>query len=67
MGSLDEKEKVVVVYYVLCNAGDDNKYICFIREVRGNVEDESPFTLRFLRVIMSAVDMWRDVFFVKER
>ena len=57
MGSLDEKEKVVVIYYVLCNAGDDNKRICCIQEVHGNVEDEAPFMLRVLRVSMPEVDM----------
>ena len=30
MVSLDEKEKVMVVYYVLCNAGDDkNAYVAY--------------------------------------
>ena len=45
MVSLDEKEKVIVVYYVLCNAGDDNKCIRCIQEIHGNVEDEVHFTL----------------------
>ena len=30
MVSWDEKEKVIVVYYVLCNAGDDkNAYVAY--------------------------------------
>ena len=57
MGSLDEKDKAVVVYYVLCNAGDDKKCIRCIQEVHGNVEYEAPFTSRVLRVSMSEVDM----------
>ena len=57
MVSLNEKEKVMVVYYVLCNAGDYKKCIRCIQEVHGNVEDEAPFTLRVLRVSMPKVNM----------
>ena len=57
MVSLNEKEKVMVVYYVLCNAVDDNKCIRCIQEVHGNVEDEVHFTLRVLRVSMPKVNM----------
>ena len=48
---------MMVVYYVLCNAVDDNKCIRFIQEVHGNVEDEVHFTLRVLRVSMPKVNM----------
>ena len=57
MGSLDKKEKVVVVYYVLGNASDDNKYLRCIQEVNGNVEDETPFTSRVLKVSIPEVNM----------
>ena len=57
MVSLNEKEKVMVVYYVLCNEVDDNKCIFCIHEVHGNVEDEVNFTLRVLRVSMPKVNM----------